>query len=66
MLRDRNGEFTSGLLPKYVRMFADREEKVIRLYAVGTSTRDISELLADLYHTEISSSLVIAITDRVL
>lgn len=66
MPRDRNGEFASGLLPKYVRKFPDPDEKVIRLYAVGTSTRDISELLTDLYHTEVSSSLVSAITDRVL
>lgn len=63
---DRNGELMSGLLPKYVRKFPDLDEKVIRPYAVGTSTRDISELLTDLYHTEISSSLVSAITDRVL
>ena len=66
MPRDRNGEFTSGLLPKYARMFPDLEEKVIRLYAVGTSTRDISEMLTDLYHTEISPSLVSTITDRIL
>lgn len=66
MPRDRNGEFTSGLLPKYGRMFPDLEEKVIRLNTVGTSARDISELLTDLYHTEISSSLVSAITERVL
>lgn len=31
MPRDRNGEFMSGLLPKYVRMFPDLDEKVIRL-----------------------------------
>lgn len=66
MPRDHNRGFTSGLFPKYVRMFSDLEEKVFRLYAVGTSTRDISELLTGLYHAEINSLLVSAITDRVL
>ena len=47
--RDRNEEFEPKLLPKYQRGISRIEEKVISLYACGMSTKDIHNLLNDLY-----------------
>ncbi len=40
--RDRNGEFQSGLLKKNSN---EIEQKIIAMYAKGTSTRDIQDML---------------------
>jgi transposase-like protein len=41
VLRDRNGEFQSELLKKSSN---ELEEKIIAMYANGTSTRDIQDM----------------------
>ncbi len=43
--RDRNGEFSSELLKKNS---SEIEQKVIAMYAKGTSTRDIQDMLHEL------------------
>ena len=64
--RDRNGEFEPKLIPKYQRDISGIEEKVISLYARGTSTRDIHDQLNDLYGIEVSAEMVSKITDKIL
>jgi putative transposase len=61
--RDRNGEFASPLLAG--RRSNELEEKVISLYAKGTSTRDIQRTLAELYGVEVTAPTISAITDKV-
>jgi putative transposase len=61
--RDRNGEFASPLLDS--RRSNEIEEKVIALYAKGTSTRDIQRTLAELYGVEVTAPTISAITDKV-
>ena len=60
--RDRNGEFQSALLKKNSN---EIEQKVIALYAKGMSTRDIQDLLTELYGIEVSAETISAITDKV-
>ncbi|MBT7783671.1 MAG: IS256 family transposase [Anaerolineae bacterium] len=60
--RDRNGEFTSELLKKNSN---EIEEKVIAMYAKGTSTRDIQDMLHELYGINVSPDTVSKITDKV-
>jgi len=64
--RDRNGEFKPKILPKRQTMIDDLENKIVALYAKGMSTRDIQELLSDMYGMDISTSLISKITDRLL
>jgi len=60
--RDRNGEFQSALLKKNSN---EIEQKVIALYAKGMSTRDIQDLLTELYGIDVSAETISAITDKV-
>jgi len=60
--RDRNGEFHSELLKKNSN---EIEQKVIAMYAKGTSTRDIQEMLDELYGISVSADTISKITDKV-
>jgi len=60
--RDRNGEFSSELLKKNSN---EIEQKVIAMYAKGTSTRDIQEMLDELYGISVAADTISKITDKV-
>jgi transposase-like protein len=60
--RDRNGEFQSELLKKNSN---EIEEKVIAMYARGNSTRDIQDMLQELYGIKVSPDTISKITDKV-
>lgn len=60
--RDRNGEFQSELLKKNSN---EIEQKVIAMYAKGVSTRDIQDMLTELYGIDVSPDTISAITDKV-
>ena len=60
--RDRNGEFQSELLKKNSN---EIEEKVIAMYAKGNSTRDIQDMLQELYGITVSPDTISKITDKV-
>jgi len=56
--RDRNGTFEPLLIPKHQRQVSGFEEKILALYAKGMSTRDIQEILQELYGVEVSATLI--------
>lgn len=60
--RDRNGEFESELLKNNSN---EIEEKIIAMYAWGTSTRDIQAMLEELYGINVSPDTISKITDKV-
>ncbi|MDQ7056435.1 MAG: transposase [Persephonella sp.] len=64
--RDRKGQFQPKAVGKRQTMIDDLESKIVALYAKGMSTRDIQELLSDMYSVDISPSLISKITDRLL
>lgn len=64
--RDRNGEFEPELIPKHRRRLAGFDDQVISLYARGMTTREIQGHLEELYGTEVSPTLISAVTDAVL
>ena len=61
--RDRNGDFQSPLLDQ--KRSNELERKITTLYAKGTTTRDIQEMIAELYGVEVTAATVSAITDKV-
>jgi transposase-like protein len=63
--RDRDGSFEPQLVPKYQRRMVGFDEKILALYAKGMSTRDIEDLLKQLYGVEVSPTLISAVTDAV-
>jgi transposase-like protein len=60
--RDRQGTFEPHLVPKHQRRLAGFDEKILALYAKGMTTRDIQELVKQLYGVEVSPTLVSEIT----
>ena len=61
--RDRDGTFEPQLIPKHQRRVPGFDEKILALYAKGMTTRDIQEIVRELYGVEISATLVSQITD---
>ena len=64
--RDRKGEFEPQLIRKRQTMLDEIENQITALYAKGMSTRDIQEILSDMYGFNVSPSLISRITDRIL
>lgn len=60
--RDRNGTFEPQLVPKHQRRLAGFDEKILALYAKGMTTRDIQEVVKELYGVDVSPTLVSEIT----
>jgi putative transposase len=60
--RDREGTFEPQLIAKHQRRVPGFDEKILALYAKGMTTRDIQEIVRELYGVEISATLVSEIT----
>ena len=60
--RDRDGTFEPQLIAKHQRRVPGFDEKILALYAKGMTTRDIQEVVRELYGVEISATLVSEIT----
>lgn len=60
--RDRAGTFQPQIIGKHQRRIPDFDEKILSLYAKGMTTRDIQEIVKDLYGVEVSATLVSEIT----
>jgi len=60
--RDRNGTFEPQLIAKHQRRLSGFDEKILMLYAKGMTTRDIQDVVKDLYGVEVSPTLVSEIT----
>jgi transposase-like protein len=63
--RDREGEYEPKIIPKGKRDIFEIEDKIIRLYGLGLSTRDISENIKEVYGFEVSEGTISNIRDGV-
>jgi transposase-like protein len=61
--RDRDGTFEPQLVPKHQRRVPGFDEKILALYAKGMTTRDIQEIVRELYGVDVSATLISAITE---
>lgn len=65
--RDRNATFEPDIVKKRETVLADTlESKIIGMYGLGMSLRDISAHLKETYDADISHATLSAITDRVI
>ena len=65
--QDRQSSFEPGIIKKRETILADNlEEKIIGLYGLGMSLRDISAHIKEMYDTEISHTVLSQITDRIM
>lgn len=64
--RDRNSEFEPQIVKKRQSVLDDLEDKIVALYSKGMTTRDIQDILEDMYGVDLSPSLISRLTDRML
>ena len=64
--RDRKGEIESELVPKYSRTVNGFEEKVIAMYALGLSDKDIQEQIKEIFGCNLSPDMISDITDKII
>ena len=65
--RDRLNNFEPEMVKKRETIMAQSlEDKIIGLYSLGTSLRDISNHIKETYDTEISATTLSSITDKVI
>lgn len=64
--RDRNGEFSPQIIPKYQTRFTGFDDKIISMYARGMTIRDIQEHLKEIYGVDVSADLISSVTDAVI
>jgi transposase-like protein len=65
--QDRHSSFEPELIKKRQTILAESlEEKIIGLYGLGMSYRDISKHIQEMYDTEISHTVLSHITDKII
>lgn len=64
--QDRQSSFEPQVLPKRQKDISSIDDKIIALYAKGMTTRQISEMIEDIYGFEVSEGMVSDITDKLL
>lgn len=65
--RDRESTFEPEIVKKRETILADNlEKKIIGMYGLGMSLRDISGHIKEMYDTDISAATLSSITDRVI
>src|SRR5699024_10456798 len=66
-LQDRQSSFDPQLIKKRQTVLADSlADKIIGLYGLGMSLRDISAHISEMYDTELSHTVLSQITDRII
>lgn len=65
--RDRDGSFSSQLVKKHqTTISAEIEDKIIALYGLGMSYKDIATHLQEMYGLDVSTGTLTAITDKIM
>ena len=64
--RDRNNDIESDLVPKYARNINGFEEKVVAMYGLGMSNKQISEQIDELFGCKLSADMISDITDKII
>lgn len=65
--RDRSGTFSPKRVKKHQTTLSDEiEEKIIALYGLGMSYKDIARHIEDMYGLEVSTGTLSAVTDKIL
>jgi len=65
ILRDRNGDFSPIIVPKYEKNLGGLEDKIISIYAKGMTQRDIVSHLSEIYGIEMSHTPISSIIEKI-
>jgi putative transposase len=64
--RDREASFTPQIVPKGKTRIEGFEDQILALYSRGMTTRDIQEVLKEMYNADISHSVISNVTEAVI
>lgn len=64
--RNRNASFEPQLIGKHERRFNGFDDRIIAMYARGTTVREIQGFLAEMYAVNLSPDLISSVTDAVM
>jgi putative transposase len=64
--RDRNGTFEPRLIEKHQTRFEGFDAKILSMYALGMTVRDIQGHLHEMYGVDVSAALISEVTDSVM
>lgn len=64
--QDRKSTFDPRVVKKRQKDISEIDQKIISMYAKGMSTRQISDILMDIYGFEASESFISDVTDKIL
>ena len=64
--QDRDGDFEPQIVPKRKKDISEIEQKIIAMSAKGMTTRQISDIVEDIYGFEVSESMVTAVTNKIM
>ncbi len=65
--RDRNGSFEPSIIKKRETILADSlQDRIIGMYGIGMSLRDISSHIKEMYDMDISHDTLSTITERIM
>lgn len=65
--RDRNGSFEPEIIKKRETILADSlQDRIIGMYGIGMSLRDISQHIKEMYDMDISHDTLSSITERIM
>ncbi len=64
--QDRKSTFEPHVVKKRQKDISEIDQKIISLYAKGMTTRQISDIIEDIYGFEVSESFISNVTDKLL
>lgn len=65
--RDRDGRFSPQMVKKHQTTISDElEQKILALYGLGMSYKDISSHIKEMYGIDISTGTLSAVTDKII
>ena len=64
--QDRDGDFEPQIVQKRQKDISAIEKEIIAMSAKGMTTRQISDIIEDIYGFEVSESMVTAVTNKIL
>ena len=64
--RDRNGEFEPLIIRKHQKRFAGFDQKIVSMYSLGMTVRDIQQHLKEMYGVDVSAELISQVTSEII
>jgi putative transposase len=64
--RDRDGEFEPQIIKKHQKSFNGFDDKIMSMYSLGMTTRDIQGHIEEIYGVEISPDFISNVTDQIV